>query len=112
MLKFSYMAMLLFTVVGSFWLEFFLHIRVLGKIRLLVSSIFPVAMVFISWDAYAISRHHWHFDVKQIVGVYGPFQIPLEEYLFFIIIPIAAILTFEAVISVKKHWVQDRGNQK
>lgn len=108
MLKFSYMAMLLFTIVGSFWLEIFLHIRVLRKIRLLVSSIFPVAVVFIVWDAYAIAQHHWHFDVKQIVGLYGPFHIPIEEYLFFLIIPIAAILTYEAVLSVKKNWIQDR----
>jgi len=107
MLKFSYMAMLIFTVVGSFWLEFFLHVRVLRQTKLLVLSIFPVALVFILWDAYAISRKHWHFDIKQIVGWYGPFNIPIEEYLFFLIIPIAAILTYEAVITVKKHWVRD-----
>lgn len=105
------MAMLIFTVAGSFWLEIFLHIGVLRKIKFWVSSILPVAVVFIIWDAYAIAKHHWHFDTKQIVGIYGPLRIPLEEYLFFIIVPLAAILTFEAVTAVKKHWLQDRAKE-
>jgi len=34
---------------------------------------------------------------------YGPFDIPLEEFLFFIIVPMAAILTIEGVTTVKPH---------
>ena len=45
------------------------------------------------------------FDKEQIIGVFGPLNIPLEEYLFFIIIPLAAIMTIEAVRAVKKHWI-------
>jgi hypothetical protein len=41
----------------------------------------------------------------KILGIFGPFNIPLEEFLFFIIIPIAGIMTIEAVRSVKKHWI-------
>jgi hypothetical protein len=43
---------------------------------------------------------------EQTLGIYGPFDIPLEEYLFFIIIPLAAIMTIEAVTTVNKHWKQ------
>jgi hypothetical protein len=28
----------------------------------------------------------------QIVGIYGPFNIPLEEYLFFIVVPVGCHL--------------------
>jgi hypothetical protein len=31
------------------------------------------------------------------LGFYGPLDIPIEEFAFFIIIPIAAILTLEGV---------------
>ena len=37
----------------------------------------------------------------RILGVYGPWSVPVDEVLFFITIPIAAVLTFEAVRSVR-----------
>jgi lycopene cyclase domain-containing protein len=98
------MAMLLFTVFGSFWLEIVLKIGVLRRVKRLIMSILPVSIFFIIWDAYAISQGHWYFDQKQILGIFGPFDIPLEEFLFFTIIPIAAIMTIEAVRTVNKHW--------
>lgn len=104
MLKFGYLAMLAFTVVGSFWLEIILKIQVLRRIKRALMSIIPVAIPFIIWDAYAVANGHWKFDAKQILGIYGPFDIPLEEFLFFLIVPIAAIMTIEGVRSVKKHW--------
>lgn len=97
--------MLAFTIVGSFWLELVLKVRVLVRWKRWLKSILPIAFLFILWDAYAISRNHWHFDTKQILGIYGPFHIPLEEFLFFLIVPIAAIMSLEAVRRVKKHWV-------
>jgi lycopene cyclase domain-containing protein len=101
------MAMLIFTVFGSFWLEIFLKIGVLKRIKRVALSILPVSTLFIIWDAYAISQGHWFFDRDQILGIYGPLQIPLEEFLFFIIVPIAAIMTIEGVTTVKPHWRKD-----
>jgi len=102
--NFGYMAMILFTVAGSFWLEIFLKVAVLKQILRLVKAIAPVAFLFIAWDAYAIRSGHWSFDQSQILGLFGAFCIPLEEYLFFIFVPIAAIMTIEAVRKVKPEW--------
>lgn len=101
----SYLAMLIFTVCGSFWLEIFLKVGVLKGFKRTLKSILPVAAVFLIWDAYAVSKGHWKFDSSQIIGIMGPGRIPLEEYLFFLIIPIAAIMTLEAVRRVKSHWL-------
>jgi lycopene cyclase domain-containing protein len=97
--------MILFTIIGSFWLEIVLKVGVLRRVKRLFLSIAPVAILFLIWDAYAISQGHWYFDSNQILGVIGPFDIPLEEVLFFIFIPIASVMTIEAVRTVKKHWV-------
>lgn len=96
--------MLGFTVIGSFWLEIALKVGVLRRIKRAIFSILPVSTLFILWDAYAVSQGHWFFDREQIVGIFGPFDIPLEEYLFFIVVPLAAIMTIEAVTTVKPHW--------
>ena len=105
MLKWSYMAMLVFTIFGSFWLEIALRVRVLARFKRVFMSIAPIAILFLCWDAYAIANGHWYFVSRKILGIFGPLDIPLEEFLFFIIIPIAGIMTIEAVRKVKKHWL-------
>jgi hypothetical protein len=39
-----------------------------------------------------------------VVGIYGPKGIPLEEFLFFIVVPLASLLTIEAVRTQRRHW--------
>ncbi len=41
MLKFSYLAMLVFTILGSFWLELVLKVGVLLRIKRALMSIVP-----------------------------------------------------------------------
>jgi lycopene cyclase domain-containing protein len=102
--KYGYLAMIVFTLIGSFWLEVFLKVGVLKQVKRMVQTIAPIAFLFIAWDKYAIAHGHWFFDRDQILGVYGPWRIPIEEYLFFIIVPIAALMTIEAVRKTKKDW--------
>ncbi len=94
--------MIAFTIVGSFWLEIFLKVGVLRRIKRVLLSILPIAGAFILWDLYAISRGHWHFDMRQILGIFTPGGIPFEEILFFTVVPLAAIMTIEAVSVVKR----------
>ena len=103
--------MLIFTVCGSFWLEIAFKVGVLRRIKRVVLSILPISSLFLLWDAYAISKVHWFFDREQMLGIVGPLNIPLEEYLFFIVIPMAAIMTIEGVTTVKPHWRKDEFGQ-
>lgn len=96
--------MLIFTLCGSGWLEIVLKTGVLRRFKRVALSICPISLLFLIWDGYAIAQGHWLFDREQIVGIYGPFNIPLEEYLFFIIVPLAAILTLEGIATIKPQW--------
>lgn len=102
----SYVAMLLFVIIGSWWLELAFRIKVLRRPRLAFSAILPVSIFFLAWDAFAINQEHWSFDDAQILGIFGPFKIPLEEYLFFFIVPLAALLTLEGVKVVLKRFAK------
>ena len=95
--EWSYLAMLGFVLVASWWLEFVFQLRVLRRPKKLLLTLALVSPWFVLWDAYAISLGHWFFDRSQMIGIIGPLGIPLEEYLFFILIPIAAVLTLEGV---------------
>jgi lycopene cyclase domain-containing protein len=103
----SYVAVLVFVLIGAGWLEFVVRTRVFARPRRLVLTILIVVWPFLVWDGYAISQGHWWFDESRILGVYLPGEIPLDELLFFIVIPIASILTLEAVRSVKGWPVGD-----
>ena len=96
--------MLLFTVMGSFWLEILFKVGVLRRFKRWILSIIPTALIFLVWDYYAVTRGHWKFDKDQVVGIYGPAGIPLEEFLFFIVVPLAGLMTIEAVRKRRPHW--------
>ncbi len=96
--------MLTFTLVGSIWLEIFLKVGVIRRIKRVALSILPTAIIFLIWDYYAVTNGHWWFDKNQVVGIFGPSGIPIEEFLFFFVVPLAALLTIEAVRTQRRHW--------
>jgi lycopene cyclase domain-containing protein len=97
----SYVAILAFVLAGCLWLEIVLRTRVFARPRRLALSIAPVVVVFFGWDAYAVAHGHWWFEPDRILGLYLPGAVPVDEVAFFIVIPIASILTLEAVRSVR-----------
>ncbi len=99
----TYALVLLAIVVGSGWLEIAFRTRVLRRRRRWLATVLPVAAGFLVWDAYAVSQGHWGFDPSRILGVTLPGGVPLEEALFFLVVPTAAILTLEAV-RVARGW--------
>ena len=103
----SYIAVLVFVLLGSGWLEVVLRTRVYARWRRLLLSVVPVMVVFIVWDLYAIASGHWDFDPDRTTGVVFPGGLPLDEVLFFAIVPVAGVLTLEAVRSVKRWEIGD-----
>ena len=104
LLPYSYLAVLGFILLTTLPLELYLGVRVWRRPRRLALTVLPVVVVFVLWDLYAINQQHWFFDPDQTSGVVLG-TLPLEELLFFIVVPIAAAMTLEAVRVVKPHWV-------
>lgn len=93
----TYLAVLAFILAVTAPLEVVLRARVYARWRRLALTLAPVFVVFVAWDVWAIARHQWSFDESKLSGVVLPGHLPLEEALFFLVVPIAAILTLEAV---------------
>ena len=74
--------------------------RVYRRPMLLVRAVLPVALVFLVWDAIAIAAGAWTYSPQYLTGVLLPFDIPIEEVAFFLVIPICALLTYGAVESL------------
>jgi lycopene cyclase domain-containing protein len=111
MSHFAYIGVLIFCLIGTGWLELAMRTRVYRRWNRLLLAVLPVTALFTLWDKYAIAQTHWTFDAKYIstVTVWG--TIPLDEILFFIVIPICAILTLEGVRSAHGDIVGDEPPQ-
>ena len=97
----AYLAVLAFCLLGTLPLEVWLGVRVYRRPRRLLLTLLPVVAVFYLWDVYAIAAEHWTFDPAQTVGLVLPGGVPVEELLFFLVVPTCAVLAFEAVRRVK-----------
>lgn len=105
-MKAVYLAVLAGCLLGTLPLEFVLHTRVYARPLRLLLTLLPVVAVFSIWDVLAIRARHWAYDPRQTSGVvFG--DLPLEELLFFVVIPVCAVLTLEAVRVVKGWPVGD-----
>ena len=97
----SYVAMLAFCLAGTLPLIAVFRLGVLRQpIRLLI-TVLVAGVPFLVWDLYATSAGHWRFDAAQTLPprVAG---LPLEEIAFFVVIPLAAVLTYESVRRVRR----------
>jgi lycopene cyclase domain-containing protein len=88
--------MLAFVLLGTLPLNRYYRLSVLRQPLRLLGAIVPVAVLFVAWDLVATADGQWRFDPAQTFGV-RLWGLPLEEYAFFVVIPLAGILTFEAV---------------
>jgi lycopene cyclase domain-containing protein len=93
----TYLAVLAGCLAAAGWLEPVLRLGVLAQWRRLLLTIVPVVLAFSLWDIAAFAAGHWWLDPAQTTGVVLPAGLPLDELLFFVVIPVCAILGFEAV---------------
>jgi lycopene cyclase domain-containing protein len=99
--RFTYFAVLAFIFVGSAWLEIALRTRVFRRWKRLLLALAVPFMVFVAWDVWALATGHWSIDPERTVGLDLFGVIPIEEIVFFIVVPTASILSLEAVRSVR-----------
>jgi len=101
-----YFAVLAGCVLGTLPLEIVLRTRVYARPLRLLLTLLPVLVVFVVWDVLAIRAGHWTYDPRQTTGL-AVGDLPLEELAFFVVIPVCAVLTLEAVRAVKGWRVGD-----
>ena len=99
-----YLAILLGCLVAPVTLQLVLPINLLGQWRRLVLTLIPILVVFLGWDVFAIGDREWTYARRWITGLTLPGRLPIEELAFFVVIPICAIATLEAVRHVRPDW--------
>lgn len=77
-------------------LELVLGVRVYRQARRLALTLACTGAVFVAWDLVGARLGHWDYNRDAITGI-TLLGLPLEEYLFFVVVPLCGVLAFEAV---------------
>lgn len=92
----KYLVLLILSGAVPFLLSFWPGLKFYRNWRSLFISIALVAVIFGAWDVFAAWRGHWSFNPDG-VGRIKIINLPLEEVLFFVVIPFCCIFTWEVV---------------
>ena len=94
---FQYLALMAGCVVLTLPLEVLLGARVWRRPGRLAATLVGPVVVFSAWDVAAIAAGWWRYSPRYVTGADLPGRLPIEEVVFFIVVPVCAILTFEVV---------------
>lgn len=91
-----YLIILLFSLSGPLALSFEKNLRLYKRWIYLLPAILITMIVFVGWDIIFTHLGYWFFNPIHNSGIYIN-KLPLEEYLFFLIIPYACAFSFYAI---------------
>lgn len=93
----QYLLLMAGCLVITLPLEFVLGARVYRRPIRLLQALLVTVILFTIWDIVAIRANLWTYSEQFTTGVILPFGIPLEEVVFFVVISLCGVLTYEAV---------------
>lgn len=98
--RWQYLALMAGCLLITLPLELVFRAGVYRRWRRALRAILPVVAVFVVWDIVGIVLEHWWYSPVYTTGILLPLRVPLEELVFFFVIPWCALLTYESVGTV------------
>lgn len=101
--NYTYLLLLLFTIAGPLIMSFEKQIQYYRKLKYILPAILITAAFFLIWDIRFTEANIWSFNFENTIGIVYK-GLPLEEWLFFIVIPYACIFIYEVTkVYLKKY---------
>lgn len=97
----TYMTVLIISGIVPVALSFWPRLKFYQNRWALFVSISLVVLLFGAWDIFAVYRGHWFFNPDGVWRV-KIINLPVEEVLFFIVIPFCCIFTWEALTYINE----------
>lgn len=95
---YTYFIILAAAVAGPLALSFDKKVAFYKKWKYLFLPVFIPALLYIVWDMYFTSKGVWSFNKEYITGI-KLYNLPVEEILFFFVVPYCCIFIYECIRS-------------
>lgn len=96
MSTYTYLFLDIFTLLGPLALSFDKRVAYFSKIKAFLPGILATGLLFIVWDVLFTEMGIWGFNEEYLVGL-SALGLPLEEWLFFLVVPYACIFIYEVL---------------
>lgn len=94
---YQYLGLMGACLVVTFPLELVYRAGVWRRPLRLARVLWVPVLAFSGWDVVAVAHGLWRYNARYVTGVDLPGRLPVEEVVFFVVIPVCSILTFQAV---------------
>lgn len=105
--QFHYLYVLAFIAFCAVAVSLAFRLRVPRFWRNFLITDLSILIIYLNWDYWAIQKDNWNFDSEQILGFYLFGGIPVEEVLFFIIVPLMTVIVYVTLMKIIK-YVKER----
>jgi lycopene cyclase domain-containing protein len=102
MAQFHYLMVLAFIGTCAVFVNLGFKLRIRSKLKLFLMTDAVILLIYLAWDFWAVTKGSWYFDREQTVGLYLFARLPIEEVLFFIVVPLMVVLTYLALIKLSR----------
>ena len=94
--NFTYLILLISSVSVPLALSFDKKVQYYKNLKYILPAILFTATLFIIWDIYFTEAKIWSFNPEYTIGI-DLKGLPLEEWLFFLVIPYACVFIYEVL---------------
>ena len=95
-----YAYVLIFIAICAVGVNFGFKLQFARKLKLFLLADSLILVIYLIWDFWAVSKGSWFVDSNQILGIMLLGKLPIEEFLFFIIVPLMTVLTYLSLIKL------------
>ncbi|NVM21747.1 MAG: lycopene cyclase domain-containing protein [Desulfobacterales bacterium] len=103
--------MLAALLIWAFLVKLKYKVQAFKSIKHCVLTMLLFFIVGVAWDHFAIYRGHWAFPGDGILGIHLGLM-PLEEYLFIIVVPFWGTVMYRAIEKALGVWAMRRVLEK
>jgi lycopene cyclase domain-containing protein len=94
---FTYFIILVCSLAGPLALSFDKKVAFYKKWKYVFAAMILPALFYIIWDGYFASQSIWFFNANYIATKTNNYNLPLEEVLFFFVVPYCCTFVYECV---------------
>lgn len=95
-----YLFVLIFIGICAVGVNFGFKLQISKQLKIFLKVDALILLIYLIWDFWAVSKGSWFFDDNQIIGFRVLGKLPIEEILFFVVVPLMSILTYLALIKL------------